>query len=260
MSHLISAARIRSTKPSKTQSRSTTACLRRFSPEWINHNGLTEFKIKVNGDDLKWDVERVLHIDRVTNATQLQRGINKWAYVLDFNEKCPDLDYFMKFLLELKARTPIGFSRIKYVEQPVSRDLKESSGEPHARSRQGLPGRHRRIRHRCPVCPARSRTRLDRGGGVKSPKGVQSNASDHLRCHEGKHLSMRRRQRAARGGRSSKPQIFRRTCRGSLPWRRMPASTYPRQTRVGSQSFPGIFATNDGMLQTSELNGPGLGC
>src|SRR5205807_9246984 len=30
--------------------------------EWINYNGLTYFKIKLNGDDLKWDVERMLNI------------------------------------------------------------------------------------------------------------------------------------------------------------------------------------------------------
>jgi len=34
--------------------------------EWINYNGLTYLKIKLNGDDLKWDVERMLHIERVT--------------------------------------------------------------------------------------------------------------------------------------------------------------------------------------------------
>ncbi|PYV41349.1 MAG: hypothetical protein DMG06_17405, partial [Acidobacteria bacterium] len=50
-------------------------------PEWINYNGLTYFKIKLNGDDLKWDVERVLHIDRVTTATQKKRSVQKWAYV-----------------------------------------------------------------------------------------------------------------------------------------------------------------------------------
>jgi hypothetical protein len=27
-------------------------------PEWINYNGLTHLKIKLDGDDLKWDSER----------------------------------------------------------------------------------------------------------------------------------------------------------------------------------------------------------
>src|SRR5262249_51226173 len=54
--------------------------------EWINHNGLTYFKIKLNGDDLSWDVERMLRIERVTAETQKKRGIQNWAYVPDFNE------------------------------------------------------------------------------------------------------------------------------------------------------------------------------
>src|SRR3989454_2109393 len=62
-------------------------------PEWINYNGLLELKIKVNGTDLKWDVERVMHIDKVTTQAQEKRGIKTWAYVLDFNEKCPNVEY-----------------------------------------------------------------------------------------------------------------------------------------------------------------------
>src|SRR5260370_1296531 len=69
--------------------------------EWINYNGLTHLKIKVNGDDLKWDVERMLHIDRVAAETQRKRGVNNWAYVADFNEKCPNVDYY----LSLKSAT-----------------------------------------------------------------------------------------------------------------------------------------------------------
>ena len=59
-------------------------------PEWIDFNGLKYFKIKLNGNDLKWDLERVLHIDRVTTETQEKRGCQDWSYVLDFNEKCPE--------------------------------------------------------------------------------------------------------------------------------------------------------------------------
>src|SRR6516164_8126413 len=57
--------------------------------EWINHNGLTYLKIKLNGDDLKWDVDRMLHIDRVTAQTQKKRRVENWSYIPDFNEKCP---------------------------------------------------------------------------------------------------------------------------------------------------------------------------
>src|SRR5438094_7561025 len=57
-------------------------------PEWIHFNGLTHLKIKLNGDNLDWDVERVVYVDRVASETQRQRGVDKWHYSLDFNEKC----------------------------------------------------------------------------------------------------------------------------------------------------------------------------
>ena len=47
----------------------TTACRRRCRNGYVS-NGLTHLKIKLNGDDLGWDVERVAHIDRVTAETQ----------------------------------------------------------------------------------------------------------------------------------------------------------------------------------------------
>ena len=42
-------------------------------PQWINYNGLTHFKIKLDGDDLKWDSERVLSVDRVATETEEKR-------------------------------------------------------------------------------------------------------------------------------------------------------------------------------------------
>jgi L-alanine-DL-glutamate epimerase-like enolase superfamily enzyme len=93
-------------------------------PEWINHNGLTNIKIKLNGSDLKWDVDRVLGVDRVSAETQKKRGVSKWVYSLDFNEKCPNVEYLLTFLRQIKERAPAGFTRIQYIEQPTSRDLK----------------------------------------------------------------------------------------------------------------------------------------
>ena len=42
--------------------------------EWIPYNGVTAIKIKLNGADLAWDVDRVAAIDRVTTAAQAKRG------------------------------------------------------------------------------------------------------------------------------------------------------------------------------------------
>jgi len=92
--------------------------------EWIRYNGLTHLKIKLNGDNLGWDVERVLGVDRVAVETQARRGVARWFYSLDFNERCPNVGYLLDFLHQLKERTPAAFDRIQYIEQPTARDLK----------------------------------------------------------------------------------------------------------------------------------------
>jgi L-alanine-DL-glutamate epimerase-like enolase superfamily enzyme len=93
-------------------------------PEWINYNGLTHFKIKLDGDDLKWDSERVLSVDRVVTETEKKRNVREWVYSLDFNERCPNVQYLVDFLHLVKEKTPDGFEKIQYVEQPTARDLK----------------------------------------------------------------------------------------------------------------------------------------
>ena len=93
-------------------------------PEWIRYNGLRRIKIKLAGNDLKWDLDRVVAIDRAAAETQAQRRVTEWFYSLDFNEQCPNVGYLLDFLRRLKERTPGGFERIQYVEQPTARDLK----------------------------------------------------------------------------------------------------------------------------------------
>lgn len=93
-------------------------------PQWINYNGLTHLKIKLNGDDLAWDVERVLSVDRITADTQAKRGCTEWVYSTDFNEKCQDAAYVLEFLNKVKDGSPAAYDRIQYIEQPTSRHLK----------------------------------------------------------------------------------------------------------------------------------------
>jgi L-alanine-DL-glutamate epimerase-like enolase superfamily enzyme len=97
-------------------------------PEWIRADGLTHLKIKLNGDDLGWDVERVLRVDRVAAATQRERGVGRWVYSLDFNERCPNVSYLLEFLRRVREQAPAAFERVQYIEQPTARDLKANRG------------------------------------------------------------------------------------------------------------------------------------
>ena len=92
--------------------------------EWIEYNGLTHLKIKLNGSELAWDVDRVLRVDRVARSAQLARGVDKWWYSLDFNERCPNVDYLLEFIHRVKEKNSAAFSRVQYIEQPTARDLK----------------------------------------------------------------------------------------------------------------------------------------
>lgn len=95
--------------------------------DWIRRDGLTHLKIKLNGDNLRWDVDRVLGVERVAVQVQAERGVSSWHYSLDFNEKCPNVEYLVDVLRQVQAASPAAFTNIQYVEQPTARDLKANS-------------------------------------------------------------------------------------------------------------------------------------
>src|SRR5687768_7263976 len=67
--------------------------------EWIRRDGLVRLKIKLQGDDLSWDVERTLAIDRLACPERAQASRRaEMAYCLDFNERCPDVEYVLECL------------------------------------------------------------------------------------------------------------------------------------------------------------------
>jgi L-alanine-DL-glutamate epimerase-like enolase superfamily enzyme len=91
--------------------------------EWIVADGLTHLKIKLNGDDLAWDSDRVTTVHRVANETAPERD---WHYSLDFNERCQNVAYLIEFLDRLKSESKQAHDRVQYIEQPTARDLKSN--------------------------------------------------------------------------------------------------------------------------------------
>jgi len=92
--------------------------------EWILADGLTHLKIKLAGDNLPWDVDRVARVEMASVEAQNQRGCRTWNYSLDFNEKCASVEYVLDFLAQLKERSPAALARVQYIEQPTHRDLR----------------------------------------------------------------------------------------------------------------------------------------
>jgi L-alanine-DL-glutamate epimerase-like enolase superfamily enzyme len=225
--------------------------------EWIDFNGLIYLKIKLNGDDLNWDLDRLMHIDRVTAATQQKRGVRNWAYVPDFNEKCPNVEYYLTFLRRLKERLPMTFQRIEYVEQPTHRDLKAHP--------ENLMHEAAKL---CPVVIDESLTDVDSlllahrmgwtGAVVKSPKGLTNMLLT---------ASVARKQKLfLAGGDMSCPGAA--LIQTASLQARVPGITsveanarqfLPAANKAWEARFPGMFRTSDGMLRTGELIRPGLG-
>lgn len=93
-------------------------------PEWIVANGLRNIKIKLNGEDLNWDIERVLRVESACLEPMAQIKRRDWVYSLDYNEKCPNVAYLIETLKKIKEKSPQAYRRIQYIEQPTKRDLK----------------------------------------------------------------------------------------------------------------------------------------
>jgi len=226
-------------------------------PEWIRYNGLTHLKIKLNGDNLQWDIDRVLSVDRAATETQRDLGISTWYYSLDFNEKCPNVEYLLECLRCIQEKAPAGFERIQYVEQPTARDLKANTRNTmHAASR---------LR---PIVIDESLTDLE---SLLMAREMGYTGAALKACKTQSHSVL-----MAAAGRKFNMFLCVQdlTCPGaSLIHSAGLAAHVPTVAAIESNSrqyvpaanrawesrFPGIFHVTDGAMDTSALTGPGLG-
>ncbi|OHB68406.1 MAG: hypothetical protein A2V70_17200 [Planctomycetes bacterium RBG_13_63_9] len=226
-------------------------------PEWIRADGLTHLKIKLNGDNPGWDLERVLSIEQVAAEAQAARGCTVWYYSADFNERCPNEGYVLDFLSHLGERSPEAFGRLQYVEQPTHRDLR-----------------------------ANAECRMHEAAGIK-PIVIDESLVDYESLmlsrelgYSGVALKACKGQSGAllMGAAAQKYGMFLcvqdLTCPGSSFLHsaslaaRVPtvaavegnARQYcPAANRGWAERFPSMFEVSDGTLGTAVLDGPGLG-
>ena len=85
-------------------------------------------KIKLEGDDLAWDVERVVAVERVTSEAQAARDCRQWYYSADFNERCSSVDYVLGFSGPTRRPSPrTPFGGFNTSNSPRQRDLRAAS-------------------------------------------------------------------------------------------------------------------------------------
>jgi len=179
------------------------------------------------------------------------------AYCLDFNERCPNVQYVLECLRRIRERSPDGFKRILYVEQPTARDLKAN--------RQNVMHEASRLR---PVVIDESLTDLESlvlaremgytGVALKACKGQS--------------------QTVLMAAAAQKYKMFLcvqdLTCPGASLIHSVGISAHvpavagieanareyvPAANERWRQRFPGIFTITDGYVRTAEIGGPGLG-
>src|ERR1017187_418125 len=225
--------------------------------EWIRRDGLSHLKIKLNGDDPAWDLERVVAVDRLATVESGARRGGDWQYSLDFNERCQNVEYLIELLNKLRERSPLGFKRVQYVEQPTARDLRANpQNRMHAAAKLK------------PVVIDESLTDLE-SLMLAREMGYTGVA---LKACKGQSQSLLMAAAAQKLGLFLCVQDL--TCPGaSLIQSASLAAHIPGVSGIEANSrqycpaanvgweerFPGVFQVRGGMMDTAGLRGPGLG-
>jgi L-alanine-DL-glutamate epimerase-like enolase superfamily enzyme len=225
--------------------------------EWIARDGLTHFKIKLNGGNEAQDFDRITRIDRVVRTAMRAAAVSDWHYLLDFNEGCPDVGYLLALLKRVREATPDGFARIKYVEQPTSRDLARDRGNVMHEASKLLP-----------VVVDEGLVDLETLL-VAREMGYTGVA---LKACKGQSQAMLMAAAAQKFGMFLCVQDL--TCPGASLIHsagiaaRVPGNAgieanarqfVPSASAVWDPTFPGVFTIRGGVMQTGQLTGPGLG-
>ena len=91
--------------------------------QWIERDGLFCLKVKLRGDDLEWDIARMLEVAAVAREARAGGGEHRIYFTADTNEMCESPDYIVEFLTRVRERDARTYDDILYVEQPTERDL-----------------------------------------------------------------------------------------------------------------------------------------
>ncbi len=223
-------------------------------PDWIRYNGLHHIKIKLQGDELKWDIDRVVGIDRIAQETRPEVS---WRYCVDFNERCPNVEYLLEFLRKVKELTPRGFDRIEYIEQPTQRDLKAD--------RKNVMHRAAKLR---PVVIDESLTDVDAlllarelgytGIALKACKG-QSQAALMAAAGQKYKMFLCVQDLSCPGASLIHSASIASHVPGVSGIEANSRQYLPGANEKWAKDFPGIFVIRDGTLKTAALTGLGIG-
>jgi len=102
--------------------------------EWIARDGVFCLKVKLRGNDLDWDVDRLLAVHRVGKQELAKQGVETMYLTADTNEQCDSPEYLIEMLHRVREVSAECYDRLLYLEQPTDRDLEADRHDMHALS------------------------------------------------------------------------------------------------------------------------------
>jgi L-alanine-DL-glutamate epimerase-like enolase superfamily enzyme len=223
--------------------------------EWIRREGLTHFKLKLDGGDSSWDLNRILAVDRVCREGIGDR--RDWFYSFDFNERCPHVEYLVEILKKFSERSPAGYSRLQYVEQPTSRHLKEAPEQDMSRASSLKP-----------VVIDEALTDLESldlalrlgysGAALKVCKG-QSQSLILATAAQARNLFLCVQDLTCPGASFLHSAGLAARIPGVAAVEANARQYCPEANRGWDEMYPGLFRVREGTIETGSLNGPGVG-
>jgi L-alanine-DL-glutamate epimerase-like enolase superfamily enzyme len=223
--------------------------------QWVERDHLTHFKIKLDGRNGKWDLDRVLRTDR-TLAAMKRASLARRIYSLDFNERCPNVEYLLEFLSDLRQQDATAFGRIQYIEQPTARDLEMD--------RSNTMHRAAKIK---PIVIDESLTGLDRlllardmgytGIALKACKGQTQSLLMAAAAQKYK-MSLYMQDATCPGAAFVQSAGIAAHVPGVSAVEANARQYIPLASRPWERAFPGLFGGHQGSVYTGSLTGPGL--
>ncbi len=224
--------------------------------QWIARDGLFCLKVKLRGNDLEWDLNRMLEVAAVARETRARIGDHPLYFTADTNEMCETPEYIVEFLHRLQERDPRTYDDLLYVEQPTERDL--------AARRLDM----RPIAALKPVLVDESLTgladmdlALELGWSGLALKACKCQSVELLLAARAKHLGVPYAIQDLTNPALALLQSVGMTAR-LYPIMGVEANAtqfFPSASEPEAAVHPGIFRRREGMLDTRTLQGPGLG-
>ncbi len=88
--------------------------------DWIRTDGVWSFKVKLKGQDLDWDINRVISVFQVARSVRQDGQVHIFA---DLNEQAPSVEYIKALLDGIEAGDAGAWETLDALEQPVPRHL-----------------------------------------------------------------------------------------------------------------------------------------